>query len=80
MLGYDEELDADGLGSAEHLKVCDVDNCDRCEFLMQFYMACDNCGLWGNTSACHTGVVANGIWFCSERCAKEWFGDAVNIE
>lgn len=35
----------------KHLADCDVSGCGRCENLMYFYQACDECGAWGHNDA-----------------------------
>lgn len=35
----------------KHLTDCDVAGCGRCENLMYFYQACDECGAWGHNDA-----------------------------
>lgn len=35
----------------KHLNDCDVSGCGRCENLMYFYQACDECGAWGHNDA-----------------------------
>lgn len=34
-----------------HLTHCDVSGCGRCENLMYFFQACDECGTWGHHDA-----------------------------
>lgn len=63
----------DGQDSIGHLTVCKVDGCERCEWLMEFYMACDTCGHWGHQDS--TGwVLRRGVPFCSDKCADDRFG------
>lgn len=38
-------------GNIQHLTDCDVSGCERCENLMYFYQACDECGVWGHNDA-----------------------------
>lgn len=35
----------------QHAENCNDDGCDRCNALLEFYMACDNCGRIGNKDA-----------------------------
>ena len=32
----------------QHLTECDVTGCAECDYLMEFYEACDACGVWGH--------------------------------
>lgn len=69
----------DGKGSVQHLTECDVDGCDRCEYLVDgFYMACDQCGSWGHQES-SGWVMAKNIPFCSEACARSFLG-AVDLD
>lgn len=69
----------DGKESVQHLSECQDDACDRCEYLIDgFYMACDNCGHWGHQES-DSWVMVDNIPFCSEKCAKEWFGESAKI-
>ena len=70
----------DGKENAQHLSECGNDNCDRCGYLIDgLYMACDQCGHWGSQDS-NGWVMAKGVPFCSEKCAREWFGAEVEIE
>lgn len=41
----------DDRDNIKHLTDCDVSGCGRCENLMYFYQACDECGAWGHNDA-----------------------------
>lgn len=70
----------DGKEHVQHLAECGDDDCDRCGYLIDgFYMACDHCGHWGHQDS-NGWVMANGVPFCSEDCAKQWFGESVEIQ
>jgi len=70
----------DGKDSQQHLTECTDDNCERCQHLIDgFYMACDTCGHWGHQDA-SGWVLVEGIPFCSENCAVQWFGGPVEIQ
>ena len=70
----------DGKEHAQHLTECGDDDCDRCSYLIDgFYLACDQCGHWGHQDS-NGWVTANGVPFCSEDCAKQWFGESVEIQ
>lgn len=70
----------DGKENARHLTECGDDDCERCSYLIDgFYMACDNCGHWGSQES-DGWVLVEGIPFCNEKCAEEWFGRPVTIQ
>lgn len=49
----------------QHLNDCD--GCERCDFLMGVYMACDGCGQWGHKDSSHQYAMRDGEFFC-EKC------------
>ena len=58
----------------KHLLECRDVNCSRCAYLLNdFYMGCDQCGHVGHQDS-DGWVTREGIPFCSEQCANEWFG------
>lgn len=50
----------------DHLIRCS--GCDRCDFLMSLYTACDKCGHWMNNSVEHYYDISSGetLCFCCE--------------
>lgn len=46
-----EAEDCHQADSIAHLTKCADDTCERCENLMHFYQACDDCGAWGHNDA-----------------------------
>ncbi len=71
----------DGLYPQEHLTQCEDDDCERCDYLIHggFWMACDECGHWGHQDT-DGWVMAEGIPFCSVKCAEHRFGKGVKIQ
>lgn len=57
---------------AEHLTNCDVSSCPTCDNLIEFYMACDQCGHWGHKDS--SGWADHPIVLCSPECVKVWEG------
>ena len=49
----------------QHLTECP--GCERCELLMDFYLACDGCGEWGHKDSAHGYVMREGEVIC-QRC------------
>jgi hypothetical protein len=80
--GYSEQPSPwqDGKTNQQHLEECPDDDCVRCNHLIDgFYMACDSCGHWGLQES-DGWVLAEGIPFCSVECARERFGESVEIQ
>ena len=46
-----ESVDTDEPANIRHLEECGLDDCDRCDYLLEFYAACDDCHHFGNMSA-----------------------------
>ncbi len=70
----------DGRENQQHLTECSCEECDRCDYLIDgFYMACDECGNWGSQES-DGWVLAQGIPFCSVRCAENRLGEGVEIQ
>jgi hypothetical protein len=53
----------------QHAENCPDDGCERCEALLEFYMACDKCGHIGNKNA--DGWAKVGDQFFCEGCAQQ---------
>lgn len=65
----------DGKWSQQHLTECMDDDCERCEWLIDgFYMACDECGHWGQQDVDGGWVMRLGMIFCSDECADMFHG------
>lgn len=52
------EVAPDQADNIQHLTNCADDACERCENLMYFYQACDECGTWGHNDAGQCPCVA----------------------
>lgn len=51
------------------LHLTDCEGCERCDFLMGVYLACDGCGEWGHKESSHRYEMVDGEVFC-ERCQE----------
>lgn len=49
----------------QHLTDCE--GCERCDFLMSVYLACDGCGEWGHKDSAGKYEMLDGEIFCT-RC------------
>ncbi|MCC2597429.1 hypothetical protein LKR43_13890 [Pusillimonas sp. MFBS29] len=64
-LTVDEPTDAQNIAHAES---CTDDDCERCEAMLEFYMACDGCGRVGNKNA--DGWVKKADQYFCLKCAE----------
>ncbi len=70
----------DGKDSQQHLTECIDDNCERCQHLIDgFLYGLRYLRTLGSPDA-SGWVLVEGIPFCSESCAVQWFGGPVEIQ
>lgn len=43
-----EWIEIIGGNSALHMDTCEDEYCEACQYLLEFYSACDSCGHWMN--------------------------------
>lgn len=63
----------ESLANAAHLEECGIDGCERCEHLLEYFMACDRCGHFGHIESdgwFRGRQAGNGgaMVYCSETC------------
>lgn len=64
-----------------HLVECSLDGCSECEFLLQFYMACDQCGWWGSLSLPEVPWVRGKLGiYCRGECCDQANDESVPWE
>lgn len=55
----------------EHLETCEEDNCELCSHYLEFCMACDHCGHWGQQDADGWEIGVSYMVYCSEACCHK---------
>ncbi|GAB2913992.1 hypothetical protein [Paralcaligenes ginsengisoli] len=64
-----QDLQTSDQANIQHAENCKDDDCDRCNALLEFYMACDKCGHIGNKDA--SGWAKVGDQFFCKGCAQQ---------
>ncbi len=60
----------DEKSSIAHL--CECDGCFQCDFLLEFFSSCVECGTWKHLEDKSVVVNDSSEFFCSEKCEEKY--------